>query len=518
MRGGVCGCTGSVLARRRGLTGGTLALLVSLAVVLSFSGSALAAPLGQVTEFSAGLNAGSFPVVIAPGADGNLWFTDAGTTMAIGRITPSGAITEFSTGLNAGGSPVGIAPGADGNLWFTDGGTTKAIGRITPSGAITEFSTGLNAGSDPRGIAPSADGNLWFTDGGTTKAIGRITPSGTITEFSAGLNAGSSPEGGITPGADGNLWFDDQGTTEAIGRITPSGTITEFSTGAGSSPEGIAPGADGNLWFDDPDTHRAIGRFGAGAPAASVRAPSVTGSGQQGTQQVCQGAQWSTWAGQLPSVSAFSFDGYQWLRDASAIAGQTAQSYTPPAGDVGHALSCTVTVTYPLLEVTTAATSAAVTVTAPAATTTPTSPTATPTSVTPSVANATQSHLSWREGNGLASFARKSKAPLGTTFSFTLNEQASVSFAFTQQVAGRKAKGKCVAKTKKNRKMPSCKRTVTQGTLSFTGHTGTNKVSFQGRVSASKKLQPGRYTLLITATNAVGQRSQTQSLSFTTVR
>ena len=113
--------------------------------------------------------------MIAPGADGNLWFTDPGTTPAIGRITPSGQITEFTTGLNAGSYPVGIAPGVDGNLWFTDE-RTGAIGRITPSGQITEFSSGLNVGSIPVGIAPGADGNLWFTDAAATRAIGRITP------------------------------------------------------------------------------------------------------------------------------------------------------------------------------------------------------------------------------------------------------------------------------------------------------------------------------------------------------
>ena len=107
-----------------------------------------AAPLAEVTEFSPGLNAGSSPQLgIAPGPDGNVWFTDGAS--AIGRITPGGAITEFSTGLNAGSFPYGIAPGLDGNLWFTDAGTTAAIGRITPSGSITEFSSGLNAGSNP---------------------------------------------------------------------------------------------------------------------------------------------------------------------------------------------------------------------------------------------------------------------------------------------------------------------------------------------------------------------------------
>jgi hypothetical protein len=58
----------------------------------------------------------------------------------------------------------------------------------------------------------------------------------------------------------------------------------------------------------------------------------------------------------------FGFDGYQWLRDGSAIAGQTGQTFVPAATDVGHSLSCTVTVTYSLLKVTVSDASAAVTV------------------------------------------------------------------------------------------------------------------------------------------------------------
>jgi hypothetical protein len=209
---------------------------------------------------------------------------------------------------------------------------------------------------------------MWFTDAGTTSEIGRITPSGQITEFSSGLQPsnGSGPVG-IAAGADGNMWFTDLGTTSEIGRITPSGQITEFSSGLqpsnGSVPVGIAAGADGNMWFTDQGTTEEIGRIGAGVQAASVRAPSVTGSGEQGTQQVCQGDQWSPWAGIAPLASAFAFDGFQWLRDGTPIAGQTSQSYTPVASDVGHQLSCSVTVSYPLpLDVTTAATSSAITV------------------------------------------------------------------------------------------------------------------------------------------------------------
>jgi hypothetical protein len=59
---------------------------------------------------------------------------------------------------------------------------------------------------------------------------------------------------------------------------------------------------------------------------------------------------------------------------------------------------------------------------------------------------------------------------------------------------------------------------VTAGRLTFTGHSGTNRVAFQGRVSRAKKLKPGHYTLVITATNSAGGRSAPRSLTFTIVR
>jgi hypothetical protein len=42
-----------------------------------------------------------------------------------------------------------------------------------------------------------------------------------------------------------------------------------------------------------------------------------------------------------------------------------------------------------------------------------------------------------------------------------------------------------------------------------------NRVSFQGRLSPTNKLLPGRYTLLIDARNSAGKRSATVQLTFT---
>jgi hypothetical protein len=148
-------------------------------------------------------------------------------------------------------------------------------------------------------------------------------------------------------------------------------------------------------------------------------------------------------------------------------------------------------------------------------TTTGTTPTrSTPTGTPPRLTNVKQSNRVWRVGKRLTSVSRRRKPPVGTIFSFSLNEQASVSFRFTRRVPGRKAGHTCVARTRRNRHGKSCKRTVTAGALSFAGHSGTNNVSFQGRISRSKRLKPGRYRLIIIATNAAGARSKPVSLSF----
>jgi hypothetical protein len=112
------------------------------------------------------------------------------------------------------------------------------------------------------------------------------------------------------------------------------------------------------------------------------------------------------------------------------------------------------------------------------------------------VQNVRQSKTRWREGNRLATVSR-AKAPIGTTFSFSLSEEATVTFSFTRRVSGR---------------------TVTTGKLTFTGHDGTNKVAFQGRVSPKKELKPGGYTLVITAIASDGALSAPKSLGFTIVK
>jgi hypothetical protein len=77
---------------------------------------------------------------------------------------------------------------------------------------------------------------------------------------------------------------------------------------------------------------------------------------------------------------------------------------------------------------------------------------------------------------------------------------------------------RCVAKAPKGRRGKSCARTVTVGALSLAGHAGLDRVAFQGRISPSKRLKPGCYTLHIVATNAAKEHSAPATLTFTIVR
>jgi hypothetical protein len=133
----------------------------------------------------------------------------------------------------------------------------------------------------------------------------------------------------------------------------------------------------------------------------------------------------------------------------------------------------------------------------------------------------TQSHDRWREGSRAARFSRveraRGRAPLGTTFSFVLNEPARVTFLFTHRTKGQLVKRRCVAHARVNHHNHACKGTVTAAAMSFSGHAGTNKVSFQGRVSPNKILTPGGYTLVVTASTVSGH-TVPNHLSFTIVK
>ncbi|HEX6460398.1 MAG TPA: FG-GAP repeat protein [Thermoleophilaceae bacterium] len=138
----------------------------------------------------------------------------------------------------------------------------------------------------------------------------------------------------------------------------------------------------------------------------------------------------------------------------------------------------------------------------------------------PAIAGLKQSARIWREGTKLPSIskARAKKRPVGTTFSFSLNEAARLTFTFSHRVPGRRVGRKCVKPTGKNRTRPRCKRTIVAGKFTLSGHVGANRVRFQGRFSRSRRLKPGSYTLRVTARDSAGASARSRTLSFKIVK
>ncbi|MFL6110526.1 MAG: choice-of-anchor Q domain-containing protein, partial [Catenulispora sp.] len=110
----------------------------------------------------------------------------------------------------------------------------------------------------------------------------------------------------------------------------------------------------------------------------------------------------------------------------------------------------------------------------------------------PALKAVSQSHSRWRRGNRLAYITSTRKPPIGTVFSFSLSERATVTLTFTRLLPGRRvSRGKCVAQTRKNSHKPHCQRTVNAGSLHLTAHAGMDKLHFFGRLSPTRRLAPG---------------------------
>jgi hypothetical protein len=138
--------------------------------------------------------------------------------------------------------------------------------------------------------------------------------------------------------------------------------------------------------------------------------------------------------------------------------------------------------------------------------------------VKPTISGLAQSAPRWREGTTLASVSRAvARPPRGTTFRLSLNQPATLKLSFTRLIAGRRVGGRCVAQTSHNRHRHACNRTSAAGELLLAGaHQGINRVRFEGRLSAARKLKPGRYSMTVTAA-AGGLASAARSLTFTIV-
>ena len=136
----------------------------------------------------------------------------------------------------------------------------------------------------------------------------------------------------------------------------------------------------------------------------------------------------------------------------------------------------------------------------------------------PQITAFSQTRRTWREGRALAQLASGHRLPVGTVFKLALNEAATLHLVFSEQLPGRHVGHRCVAPTRADRHHHACKRLLNRGILTLSGHAGADTIRFDGRLSRTRKLPTGNYSVAITATNLAGRRSATRRLSFTIVR
>ena len=103
----------------------------------------------------------------------------------------------------------------------------------------------------------------------------------------------------------------------------------------------------------------------------------------------------------------------------------------------------------------------------------------------------------------------------GAVFRFKLNEPARVRITFKRHTLGRKVKHRCVARTLGNRHARKCTLMTLAGKLVLSAHTGANQVKFNGMLANGRKLRPGTYTIVVTATDSAGHKSAAHTLTFT---
>ncbi|MGZ4332243.1 MAG: hypothetical protein ACXVXL_30120 [Solirubrobacteraceae bacterium] len=104
----------------------------------------------------------------------------------------------------------------------------------------------------------------------------------------------------------------------------------------------------------------------------------------------------------------------------------------------------------------------------------------------------------------------------GTTFSFSLDQPATVTVSIQRISPGRLVRRACQPATRARRHKPRCTLHTTVATLTRTGHTAVNKLPFTGRIS-NKALSPGRYQARFTATDSAGT-SKPLTIAFSIVK
>ncbi len=507
-------------------------------------------------------------IAIGPSGDFMYVANENSATISVFAIGADGSLTSVSCSgcsTGAGTHPVALAETPNGRFMYVDEDGSLSAFSVQPDGALEPLAacgtgcTSLGGGaSSALAISPSGAYLYVAVVGSASIHPMSIAANGSITPIAcADCGADAFETGGIAISPDGSHLYATGGAAAAditVFSIASGGALTDepctapADCGGGGEPVGITVSPSGGDVYAVDYAGNALLPFmvlgdglldpiSCGSPPADCSAGSQSDYIQTIASQPDQGpvASLTASAGAAGSPTELNASG------STASAGGQIVKYVWSFGDGAGATTST-----PQVDHTYAAAgtyTATVTVTdedgcsdtiiftgqtaycngTPAATATASVSVVSPLPP-PRLTHVGESNKRWRDGSKLAgiSRARRSRTPVGTTFSFTLNEAARVSLTFTRTIAGRRMKSghktKCVTETKRNRRDRRCTLTKAAGTLSFSAREGAGKVSFDGRVKGAKRFAAGSYTVTIEATNAKGAHSAATRLSFTVLK
>jgi virginiamycin B lyase len=211
-----------------------------------------------------------FPTGITAGADGNIWAAEelgvyqGESPGTIDKVTPDGSsVTRYPVPqqpLTPGHLPGFVAPGTDGNVWFTEfASDVHRIGTITPDGQATEY-TLPGSLTNSIGVSAGFDGRMWITQGDAGDVV-VLNLDGTV---QATIPTHHQPSG-ITMGPDGNMWFAAALDGE-IGRISTArsgfGYVLNIVSGFVPNIRTVPMGTTIQWVFEAPGKHNVRDRSG----------------------------------------------------------------------------------------------------------------------------------------------------------------------------------------------------------------------------------------------------------------
>ena len=471
---------------------------MALAVLAAFatSGAVHAAPaVNGVYDVS------DKPGKLVEGADHNVWVVINGNTLA--RFTPAGDKQEFPLpGVNG---AKGITSGPDGNLWLTAPNHLYRVKPSDPGATPTDFT--INDIIQPQAIVPGPDGNLWTASADKVLRIPVADPANP-TLFT--LTSTMSPSArGIARSGD-LLWVVD--FSGAIVSITTAGVQKPFDVGG--LPQEVGGGPNGQVLYANPGTMpQTIGRLVPGGMPLTTERPNADPFGivfgQDGAYWVAEFA-----AGDLARVTTAgavtTLSGLKGAREVTTGPGNTLwvslESQNPGEGKVARVTGVELpVVTPPVIQP--PAPGPALPVPADK-----TAPVISKLRITPT-----------RLRRGLAPLLPVAKTPAASKpkpaakVSLTLSEAATVTFTAERLVPGRRKGTRCVAPTRRNRRVRPCRRArPAGGAVRLALPAGNNVLGFSGRLF--EVLGPADYRLVAVARDGAGNKSAARRAAFTLLR